>query len=30
MMSTGATHETLEIGVVSPEPTKTKALELAK
>ncbi len=26
MMSTGATHETLEIGVVSPEPTKTKGL----
>ncbi|OFT90538.1 translation elongation factor 4 [Corynebacterium sp. HMSC28B08] len=26
MMSTGATHETLEIGVVSPEPVKTKGL----
>ncbi len=26
MMSTGANHETLEIGVVSPEPTKTKGL----
>ena len=26
MMSTGATHETLEIGVFSPEPTKTKGL----
>lgn len=26
MMSSGATHETQEIGVVSPEPTKTKGL----
>ena len=26
MMSTGATHELLEIGVISPEPTPTKGL----
>ncbi len=26
MMSTGSTHEALEIGVVSPQPTKTKGL----
>ena len=26
MMSTGATHETLEIGVVSPQPKKTQGL----
>ncbi len=26
MMSTGATHETLEVGVISPEPIKTDAL----
>jgi GTP-binding protein LepA len=26
MMSTGATHELLEIGVISPEPIKSKAL----
>jgi GTP-binding protein LepA len=26
MMSTGATHETLEVGVISPEPTPSEAL----
>ncbi|MBV9206271.1 MAG: elongation factor 4 [Actinobacteria bacterium] len=26
MMSTGATHETLEVGVISPEPTPAEAL----
>ncbi|NLT30130.1 MAG: elongation factor 4, partial [Propionibacterium sp.] len=26
MMSTGATHETLEVGVIAPEPTKSSAL----
>ncbi len=26
MMSTGASHEVLEVGVISPEPTKTSAL----
>ncbi|MGC3992951.1 MAG: translation elongation factor 4 [Propionicimonas sp.] len=26
MMSTRATHETLEVGVISPEPTRSKAL----
>ncbi|TDT33908.1 translation elongation factor 4 [Naumannella halotolerans] len=26
MMSTGATHEALEVGVIAPEPTATKAL----
>jgi GTP-binding protein LepA len=26
MMSTGATHETLELGVISPEPTPTETL----
>ena len=26
MMSTGAAHEVLEVGVISPEPTKTNAL----
>jgi GTP-binding protein LepA len=26
MMSTKASHETLEVGVISPEPTKTRSL----
>ncbi len=26
MMSTGAVHELLEVGVISPEPTPTKGL----
>lgn len=30
MMSTGATHELLEIGVISPEPIPTKASASAR
>jgi GTP-binding protein LepA len=30
MMSTGATHETLEVGVISPEPTPTDALAVGE
>jgi GTP-binding protein LepA len=30
MMSTGATHETLEIGVISPEPTPTTGLSVGE
>jgi GTP-binding protein LepA len=30
MMSTGATHEMLEVGVISPEPTKTKHLGMGE
>ncbi|HVE64325.1 MAG TPA: translation elongation factor 4 [Mycobacteriales bacterium] len=30
MMSTGASHETLEVGVISPEPTKTDVLSVGE
>ena len=30
MMSTGATHELLEVGIVSPEPSRPPALEWAR
>lgn len=30
MMSTGATHETLEIGIISPQPQKCQGLSVGR